>query len=81
MYKNITSQNKPLQNGLGNLQEVLGKGDSHVAREQLLVVKLTLHPSHQVVHVLRGAALDRLLYLHPVRPEVLVFRARRHHLG
>lgn len=63
-----------LQDGLCVAQEVLWEGHTDLGREQRLIVQLVLHPCHQIVNVLRGTALDRLLHCLAVRPVVLVLR-------
>ena len=45
---------QPLEDHLDNVQEVLGEGHTNRTREDLLVVQLILHPSHQEVDVLLG---------------------------
>ena len=62
---------KPLEDGLGVCEEVVGEGDTDLAGEQRLVVQLVLHPGHQEVNVLGGGAFDRLLHLVTVGPVVL----------
>lgn len=69
---------QPLQDRLGDGQEVLREGHADLRGEQRLVVQLVLHPRHQVVNVLGGAALDRLLDRLAVGPVVLVLGAGGH---
>lgn len=70
---------QPLQDRLGVAEKVLWEGHADLGRKQRLVVQLVLHPGHQVVNVLGGAALDRLLHRLSVGPVVLVFRSGRHY--
>jgi len=69
---------QPLQDGLGDRQEVLGKRHADLARKQGLIIQLVLDPGHQVVDIFGRRALDGLLHAVSVRPVVLVLGPRRH---
>ena len=62
---------KPLEDGLGVCEEVVGEGDPNLAGEEGLVVQLVLDPGHQEVDVLGGGALDWLLHLVAICPVIL----------
>lgn len=49
-----------------------------LAGEERLVIQLVLNPSHEIVDVLGGRALDGLLDRLPVRPVVLVLGSGGH---
>eukprot|EP00241_Pyramimonas_parkeae_P008885 CAMPEP_0114256954 /NCGR_PEP_ID=MMETSP0058-20121206/18457_1 /TAXON_ID=36894 /ORGANISM="Pyramimonas parkeae, CCMP726" /LENGTH=102 /DNA_ID=CAMNT_0001371613 /DNA_START=686 /DNA_END=990 /DNA_ORIENTATION=+ len=49
--------------GAHALDEVPGEGSPEPLRENRLVVQLRLHPLHEVLDVVRGGALYRLLHL------------------
>lgn len=53
-------------------------GHTYFGRKESLVVELVLDPRHQVVDVLGGGALDRLLDRVAVGPVVLVLGPGRH---
>jgi len=67
-----------LQYGLSGGVKVLWKRHADLGRKQGFVVQLVLHPGHQIVNVLGGAAFDGLLHGQTVGPVVFVFRSSRH---
>jgi hypothetical protein len=69
---------QPFENHLYYVHEVLWKWNSQSAWEDLLVVKLVLHPGHQEVYVLARTYFQRSLYVVAVCPQVLVLWASAH---
>lgn len=52
---------------------------TYFRREEVLIIQLILNPSHEVVYVLWGRALDGLLHSLAICPVVLVLGPRRHY--
>ena len=69
---------QPFEDYFDYIQEVLGEGNTKLAREDLLIVQLVLNPSHQKLNILRGANFQGRLHVVPVGPQVLVLGSRRH---
>mmetsp|Transcript_6905 Transcript_6905/g.22173 ORF Transcript_6905/g.22173 Transcript_6905/m.22173 type:complete len:217 (+) Transcript_6905:523-1173(+) len=70
---------QPLKDVLDDQQEIFGERLANLGRKDLLVVKETLHPDHQIINIFRRSTLDGCRYLGPVRPVVLVLGPRAHY--
>lgn len=63
---------KALEDRLDNGLESLRERHIGVRREDIFVVKLRLHPRHQILDVFRGGAFDRFFDLLAVHPQVFI---------
>ncbi len=60
---------------LDDVHEVLGELHSQLTGEDLLIVELVLHPSHQEVDVLSCTHLQGSLHIVAISPEVFILGA------
>ena len=66
---------KPLEDNLDDVHEVFGERDTKGTREDLFVIQLILHPSHQEIDILLSTDLERCLHVVSIGPEILILRS------